>query len=277
MEITLSNQDSDQIKNLFESVKNWCKEHQVAVGIIEMAVGAGVIAYALQNGLIDEASHVISALRDPLFNNSSKIGAAVGGTIGAIGGSILGSIGVVALGGAIGIPALVVTGGASAIMALAGYSAGDLLHNFMNTIDYQAIALNGSLFLVGLGLLIDGARRCLKSSELGKAIYSRLVDSTITLAKISCAVVASTTEQVVALAKKALKAHGGAVGGGITASVLTAALSSFYAPVTFLGSKALGGVALATGVVSAPAVLPIALAAGAAGYAAILVKNRFFS
>lgn len=276
MEITISAKENEQVNSLFQKIREWCKDHQVVVGVAEMAIGAGVIAYALQNGLFEESAHAISAISDPLFNNASKIGAGVGGTIGYVAGSIIGSIGVVALGGAIGIPATVVAGGAAVIMGLAGYSAGDLLHNFMNAIDYQALALNGSTFLIGLALLIDGARRCLKS-EAVQANYSKFVGGTIILANISAAVIASTTGQVVSLAKTTLKGKGEAMATGAFFGLTAYLASGAVFSTTVLGSPVLTSLAVGAGLISTPPLIPIVMCAGAAGIAFSCVKNKFFS
>jgi len=45
---------------------------------------------------------------------------------------------------------------------MAGYTAGDVTHNVTNGIDINSLITNGSLFLVGVALIIDGTRRCIK-------------------------------------------------------------------------------------------------------------------
>lgn len=275
VEITLASKESGQLHALFQKIREWCKDNLVVVGVAEMAIGAGVIAYALQNGLIEASAHAIAAISDPLFNNASKIGAGLGGTIGYVAGSIIGSIGVVALGGAIGIPATVVAGGAAVIMGLAGYSAGDLLHNFMNAIDYQALALNGSIFLIGLGLLIDGARRCLKSESV-QTVYSKLKGSTIFLADISVVVIAGTTKQVVSLAKKALTGKGEAMATGACFGLTAYLASGAMFSTAILGSPVLTSLAVSLGLISTPPLIPIVMCAGAAGFSFSCLKNKIF-
>jgi hypothetical protein len=274
VEITLSTQENAQVNSLFESIRIWCKSHQVAVGVGEMAVGAALITYAIQNGLINESVHAISAIKDQFFNKLSLVGGAVGGSIGLVAGSIIGSIGVVALGGAIGIPASIVAGGAAVIMSLAGYSAGDLINNFMNAVDYPSLIQNGSVFLIGLGLVIDGARRCI-SSEAVKEHFAKYVESTIRLSKLSIATITETSEQLAELASKGLRYVAPTVPAALAAAGVTAWAASSLAVPTVLGSTTLGTAAVSLGIISTP-ILPIVVVAGGAALVAMsLFKMRF--
>lgn len=244
-----------------------------------MALGAGLITYAVQNGLVDETVHAINALSDPLFNNASKIGGALGGGIGFIAGSIIGSIGVAALGGAIGIPAIVVAGGASLILGLAGYTAGDILNNIMNTIDYQSLALNGSVFLIGLGLLIDGARRCL-SSEKVKAHFANIKNGVILLSEVPGKVVARSIAQMRQLAKVALSnvepiAYDAPIALAVGSTALIAGTGTFSATTTVFGSSTLGSLAISAGLIN-PVTLPVVGFAAACAVGAVVMRRKFF-
>lgn len=274
MDIPLSKQENAQVNSLFKSIRNWCESHQVAVGVGEMAVGAALITYAIQNGLINESAHAISAIKDQFFNKPSLVGGAVGGSIGLVAGSVIGSIGVVALGGAIGIPASIVAGGAAVIMSLAGYSAGDLINNFMNAVDYPSLIQNGSVFLIGLGLVIDGARRCI-SSEAVKEHFAEYVDSTIRLTKLSIATVTETSGQLTDLANKGLRYVVPAVPAALAVGGVTAWAASSLAVPTVLGSTTLGTVAVSLGIISTP-ILPVVVVVGGAALVAMsLFEKRF--
>lgn len=279
MEIPLSGFEKEQVNSLFGKTKSWCQSNPVAAGVVEMALGAALISYAISNGLVDESVHAIKALSDPLFNNASKIGAAVGGGVGYIAGSIIGSIGVVALGGAIGIPAIVVAGGASLILGLAGYTAGDILHNIANTIDYPALALNGSVFLIGLGLLIDGARRCL-SSEKVQAHIANIKSGVILLSEVTVEVAAETTQQILQLAKVGLHnvhpiAKDVSVGLAVGSIVLAAGGTISAGTTTVLGSSALGSLAIGLGLIN-PITLPVVGSAVVCAAGAVLMKRKFW-
>jgi hypothetical protein len=70
------------------------------------------------------------------------------------------------MGGAIGIPATLWIGGATAVIGMAEYTVGDVIHNTISPIiDINAIIINGSILLIGVGLIIDGARRCLNNQR----------------------------------------------------------------------------------------------------------------
>ncbi|MDR6929353.1 hypothetical protein [Pseudomonas sp. BE134] len=274
MDIHLSEHENEQVESIYEKILQWCKSHPVAVGVAEMAVGAALITYAIQHGLINESIRAINAISDPLFNNASKIGGAVGGGIGYLAGSIIGSIGIVALGGAIGIPASVVAGGASLILGLAGYTAGDLLHNFLNAVDYQAIALKGSVFLIGLGLLIDGARRCLSSDAI-KAHFARFAQGAIRLSKVTMDVVPGTTSQLIDPALNKMEKVLTDTPIALAAGGATAVAVSTFGTTTVFGSSTLGSLAVSLGIVSTP-VLPIVFCAGGVALLALTVKRNFF-
>lgn len=274
MDIILNEHEKEKVGSLYEKIRQWCNSHPVSVGVAEMAVGATFITYAIQNGLIDESIRAINAFSDPLFNNASKIGSAVGGSIGYLAGSIIGSIGIVALGGAIGIPASVVAGGAALILGLAGYTAGDLLHSFLNAVDYQAIALNGSVFLIGLGLLIDGARRCLSSGAI-KAHFATFAQGTIRLSIVTMDVVADTTSLLIDLVLNKMEKVVTDIPIALAAGGAAAVAVSTFGTTTILGSSTLGSLAVSLGVVSTP-VLPIVVCAGGVALLALTVKRNFF-
>ena len=153
-EFLLSNFDSTVFQETLEKTKQWCAENQLVVGLGEMAVGASVLAWGIHSTVLNMGSDVV-ATELGNFNIESITGAATGASIGAIAAQIIGGIGVVGMGSGIAVPALLLMGGASAVLGMAGYSMGDVIHNIVSdSIDFSELAVNGSALLVGVALLI---------------------------------------------------------------------------------------------------------------------------
>jgi len=267
-ELVLSQSELRSFSEALEFAKEWCSENQWAVGVGEMAVGAGLIAWGVHNGVIEMGSQLV-ATEIGGSNVESIVGVAGGSGIGALAGSIVGSIGVVGMGGAIGIPAALVIGGAAAVLGMAGYTAGDVAHNVTNAIDTNAIVTNGSVLLVGVALIIDGARRCIKDPKV-LAVLSLFKEKALVLNDLSSKIIASSMEDLQGFIEELKKlpedkievsigTGSAALGAGLGASAGGAVAAG---SVTVLGSQALGGAAVSLGLVSAP-VWPIV--AGIAG------------
>ena len=206
-------------------------------------------------------------------NIESIVGALGGPGIGAIAGYIIGGIGVVGMGTGIGIPAALLMSGAAAVFSLFGYTAGDLIHNFMHIpVDFADFAANGSLLLIGLALIVHGARTCIGDDKI-LPLFAQFKDGVINLKGSSSKIIASTIEELNSFTEEFLKipetkqeitasastASAGAIGGAVAGTALAAS------SVSVLGSSTLGGVAISLGIVSAPVWPIIAGVAGGAG------------
>jgi uncharacterized membrane protein YebE (DUF533 family) len=255
----------------FASTKVWCEENQWAIGLGEMAVGAGLVAWGVKNGVIEMGAQLLGT--QPAGLTFATKGLVTGVGLGALAGHILGGIGVAAMGTAIGIPALLVAGGSAAVFGLAGYNIGQFFDvQFPPSIGVVELAATGGLLVVGVALLVGGARRLIADSKVAVAM-SYVKEKTLVLSELAAPVVARTKEELngfyeelmtwpktptqaaLGVSSAALAGWGGAaVGGAVAAS-----------SVTFLGSSALGGVALSLGLVSAPIWPVIAGVAGGAG------------
>lgn len=275
-ELVLSEKETKSFAEALDFAKRWCSENQWAVGIGEMAVGAGLVAWGVHNGVIEMGSQLIATELGG-WNAESIAGAAGGSGIGAIAGSIIGSIGVVGMGGAIGIPAALVIGGAAAVLGMAGYTAGDIAHNVTNAVDINAFAANGSVLLIGVALIVDGARRCIRDPKV-LSMLSVFKEKAVVLNDLSSKIIATSMEELQGFVEELKKlpedeieasigTGSAALGAGVGASAGGAVAAG---SVTVLGSQALGGAAVSLGLVSVP-VWPIVagVAAGAGiGYAA---------
>ncbi len=270
--LPLSQNESKSFSEALEYAKKWCSENQWAVGIGEMAVGAGLIAWGVHNGLIEMGSQLV-ATEQGGTNVESIIGAVGGTGIGALAGSIIGSIGIAGMGGAIGIPAALVVGGTAAVLGMAGYTVADITHNITTqAIPFDSILVNGSALLVGVALIIDGARRCIKDKKV-LSMLSKFNDKAILINELSSKVVATTIEdlqgfidELKKLPESTIEASVGASSAAVGAGVgATAGGTLAIGSVTILGSHALGGTAISLGLVSAPVWPLIAGVAGGAG------------
>ena len=272
-EIMMGENEKRAFNQAIEYANDWCRNHQWEIGVAEMALGAGVIALGVQNGAIEMGRDIVGSATSS-FNLGNKAGAAVGGGIGLVAGAVIGGIGIATGGVAVGIPTALVVGGGALLLGSLGYTSGDLIHNFLNPpIDVGQFFANTSLMAVGIALLIDGARRIIKDARV-LAAASRVMNGIIYLVDLAVKVVARSMaelkdfmrhlvsmpdsimdggQSVVSVVIATAGATGGvAVGGSVAAGM-----------VTVLGSHALGGLAVALGLASAP-LWPV-IAGGAAG------------
>lgn len=258
------------LQALQTSITAWCDEHQVALGVGEMAAGAGLIAFGVSTGAIELGSMLV-ATHAPIVNAQALAGSLGGAGAGGWVGAILGSMGVAAAGTAIGIPGLLVVAGASAIFGLAGYTVGDIVHNLMTPApDIITLLGSGSLALAGAYLLLRGGRRILSNCNTYEPLNQRILH----LASLSAKVIARNREELTRYAAKflaepevrkdaAIASGTTLVFGAIGSAVGSAAAAS---SVSVIGSSTLGGLMLTIGLVSAP-VWPVAV--GAAGFGAL--------
>ncbi|NHN36563.1 hypothetical protein G8764_04570 [Pseudomaricurvus alcaniphilus] len=256
----------------FDQAKQWCSENQLAVGLGEMAVGAGLVAWGVQNGAIKMGEELVATELDG-SNAESIVGAAGGSGIGAIAGSIVGSIGVAGMGGAIGIPAALVIGGSAAVLGMAGYTIGDVIHNSISSsVEIESLFENGSVLLVGLALIIDGARRCISDPKV-LTILSKFKDRAVILNNLCAKVIARSIEELRGyieelkkLPEDKVQATFGISSAALGATVGASAGGAVAAgSVAVLGSSTLGGVAISMGLIAAPIWPVIAGVAGGAG------------
>jgi hypothetical protein len=271
--ITLGERDRQAFERARSAVRNWCREHGLEVGILEVALGASAVALAVHNGVYEMGRDLVGSAMSS-FNCDSTVGSAIGGTAGMVAGQLLGSIGVAAGGTAVALPVGILVGGGALLLGAMGYTVGDVIHNCLHpSIDLPQLLGNASLLVVGTALLIDGARRIVKDKRIRTAA-ARIRDNILQLPAVD--VVARSFDDLQAWSRAhpeilALATPTASVGaivatgaGGVAAGSALAAGS-----VTVLGSHALGSVALALGLASAPvwpAVLGGFVAAGL-GYA----------
>ena len=264
-EIVLLEPDKRGFQKGLDYCKKWSAEHQAEIGVAEMALGAGLIAWGLQSGQIQMGyEFVLNKLSDSGIpdNLGAKAGAILGsvGWVKVVG---LGKIGVAAAGTAISIPAWVAIGGSAAIFSLLGKAAE---HAFSTPPAGWGDFFSGATALtVGTALLIDGARRIVKDERVLQ-MASNFKDGVIQLAPATSEIVAKTWEELQSIITELSNTPAAAATSG-TAAVAGAAIGGSLAAgsVTVLGSHGLGAVALSLGLVSAP-VWPV-IAGGAAGLA----------
>ncbi len=255
---------NDSEKNFFDKFRKqantFYNEHPNAVvGFAEMAIGSSLIAWGVSNGVIDMGSQLVATAFGG-FNDYSVVGGAVGSVMGGVAGNILGSIGVAACGTAIGVPAAIVIGGGSVILGLCGYTVGDVSQHLLNpSISGGMLAKNVSLLAIGVALLIDGARRCIKDKLILNSLSS-FNSYVLQLKKVITSVIAKSSEELKRVKEDLLKAPedsvdliGSAVftSLGIKAGTVIGA-SVAKASVTWAGSAFLGSVGLKLGLLSAP-------------------------
>jgi len=268
--MNISQSDESALARLREQVAAWCREHQGEMGAVEMILGAGILCYGVKTGMIEVGKEVLG-LRSTPFDHAAGIGASIGaGTLG-VAGAMIGSIGVATSGGAIAVPASILAVGGVIVGAAMGYSVGDFVEHFFGPqIGTKEILTHASLLVVGLALLVDGARRILKDQRV-RAGGARIRDRAIRLGKVAGEVVTTRFEDVdasnvatgagLAACSAASGFMGGAAAHGMAASAVTVA-----------GSKTLGAIGLSVGALSVPA-WPIALVV-VAGTGVLLVGTR---
>jgi hypothetical protein len=270
-EIQMSEIERTKFGLALDYVGEWCAKHQWAVGVGEMAAGTALVVAGIKLGHIHPGTWLGTKVGG--FNGGALAGGAAGGTAGAIAGGVLGGIGVATGGGAIGIPAWLLASGGAAAFGASGYAIGDAVHKFLNPgIDIGQVFAGGSLLIIGVALIIDGARRFI-NDEAVRRLFSNVKDGVVYLAGLTADVVADSWEAIkrcvipgspvdgmgAAVSSVAVGGTGAAIGGSLGVGT-----------VTVLGSHALGGIALSLGLVSAPLWPVIACGAGGAalGYGA---------
>lgn len=270
-EIVLYEPEKRSFQKAFDYCSKWSSEHQAEVGVAEIALGAGLIAWGLQSGHIQMGIDVVASKLSESGLSGGSIGGAAGAVIGGIGGNILGAIGVAGAGTAIAVPALAVIGGGAAILSVFGYTVGDVAGNvFAPPGGFGDFFFGASIVAVGVALMVDGARRVVTDQRVLQ-MASNVKDGVIHLTELTTEVVARNMEELKVIIDELAKhphAEKAALGATSTATVAVgAAIGSSLAAgsVTVLGSHGLGATALSLGLVSAP-VWPI-VAGGAAGLA----------
>lgn len=270
-EITLTEDEKGKLGEVMDYVHDWCSKNQWAVGIGEMAAGAGLIATGIHIGHIHMGTDLLGTKLGG-FNTESLASGALGGAAGAVAGAILGSIGVATGGGAIGIPAWLLISGGAAVFGSAGYSIGDAVHNFLHpALDVGQVFAGTSLLAIGTALLIDGARRLI-TDEAFKSLLSDFRDGVVRLARLAVEVVADSFDALKTLVEGMVPTGSvdaaGSAAVGVAGAAAGAAIGGSVAAgtVTVLGSHAIGGLALSLGLVSAP-LWPV-IAGGAVGLTA---------
>jgi len=265
--IDMNDSDKRSFQKALDYCKEWSENNPLKFAAGEMALGAGLIAWGLQSGNIQMGADVVASK----LSDGGLAGAATGAGIGGIGASILGSIGVVAMGGAVAIPAIALIGGGAAILGAAGYGVGDLAQKFVSPPEgFGDFFFGASIVAVGVALMIDGARRVV-TDERVLQLASKVKDGAIQLSELTAEVIARTWEELQDIINELAKHPDAQVIGVSAATVTTAATGAVIGgglaagSVTVLGSHGLGAVALSLGIVSAP-VWPI-VAGGAAGLA----------
>ncbi len=102
--------------------------------------------------------------------------------------------------------------------------------------DYASLCLGGSALIVGVGLLVDGAQRCLKDDAV-RSMLTDFRDGVIRLKDVAAKVVARTVGDLDGFAGRLKKMPGGSAAAGSA---------------TVLGPGVLGSTAVALGIVSTP-------------------------
>lgn len=272
--IVMSGPDKAGFKKAFDFCKMWGSEHQAEIGVVEMAMGAGLIYWGLQNGLIEMGTDVVGS-------KWADIGGAAGVSLGSVGGPVIaatflksifvgGVSGVAGVTSIAALPVIALVGGGAAIFGAFGYTAGGLAGKVADAFapSFADYVVDASIVTVGLALMIDGARRVANDDRV-LAAASKFENGVIQLASEGPEIVANTWEELQKIIKELANEPilsfakigvagatgvGAAVGGSVAAGT-----------VTVLGSHGIGALALSLGIVSAP-VWPV-IAGGAAGLA----------
>jgi hypothetical protein len=268
VEMDLSSNELSTLSSIKDVCARWSATHQAEVGVAEMIAGAAIICAG-----VSSMSVVIG--QDVVGSSLARIGGLAGMGIGGLTSAAVATVflkglfvgGVATVAGVTAVPAAVLVGGGTLIGGAFGYVAADVIEPLTGVAPSVLDILPGAgALLVGVALMIDGARRLITDPRVLKAT-SRFTDGVIHLASRGTGIVAATWEELKAfeinLPKNSaaiasvggLSAIGGTVGGVLAAGSVTA-----------LGSSSLGAVALSLGIVSAP-VWPVV--AGAVGGAAL--------
>lgn len=267
-EIVLSNQDHNGFQKALDYCKKWGVEHQAEIGVAEMALGAGVIGWGLQNGLIHIGTDVVGSKWADIGGVAS---AGIGG-IGApvIAATLLKSIFIGGVSGVTGvtlvpaIPVIALVGGGAVILGAFGYTASSLAGKFFEP-SFSDYVVGASIVAVGVALMIDGARRIVKDERVLE-MASKFKDGVVQLVPATTEIIVKTWEELQAIVIELAQTPEAGIAAGTTA-VAGALIGSSLAAgsATVLGSHGLGAVALSLGLISAP-IWPV-IAGGVAGLA----------
>lgn len=269
--IPLSPQVTEAARDALAHVKAFAATHALEIGLAEIAAGAAIFAHAVADGSALLGVHLV-ATKLPWIGVGT-------GSLAAIATSCVGSIGVAAMGTAIGVPAAFLTCGAGLLFGLAGVGLGSLAEKVIDPSAMEFLDPRARVTL-GIFLILDGARRILGDDRFQKMKVA-VTETYLEAREITRPVIAQTLEQLQQLKPADMM---DAVGASTTAAVFASAgavagSTLGVGSVTVLGSSGLGGVAVALGVVSAPlwpAVVGGA-ALGAAGYAAWFAARKVAS
>lgn len=260
----------DGLERLKAFASNWCREHQTALGVTEMALGAALLTAGWQNGALQMGVDFVAHKLNPGW--AAELSGATSAGIAGFAAHIIGNIGIVGMGGYMAVPALALAGGAALVFGLAGYTGAKLVGDFLHQAPNLDQLLSAtSMVAVGAWLLVDGARRVPlvreaiafardKGLELARVAKEFVIDSAAAFTTLVDEELTPFLQKLVSPAAGA--AFAGAAGLGAVGAVVAPSL------VTVAGSSTLGGIGLSLGLVSAP-VWPIVAGVGvglAAGY-----------
>ncbi|WP_224958673.1 hypothetical protein [Geomonas subterranea] len=263
--IEMTEQDKSGFQRGISYCQKWGEAHQIEVGVAEMALGAGLVAWGLHTGQLHLG-------RDVVGSRWADIGGAVSAGFGAVAGPsfayhFLQSIFIGGVSGVAGvtlvtaIPAMALAGGAAAIFGAFGYTITDLAERSFEP-DFAEILLGGSITAIGVALLVDGARRVIKDERVAE-LLTKIKDGVIELAPAASRVVLQTWDEIWEDIKTQPETRLVLCGTTVAGSLIGASVAA--GSVSVLGSHAIGAVALSMGLISAP-VWPV-LAGGAVGLA----------
>lgn len=267
--IAIEDKDRDGFDSLFAHVRDWCSTHQKEIGLCEIAVGAALVTAGIQSGAIEVGVQLVASVLEN--SNTAEFLGAGSGITGLLPGLIAGNVGIAAMGTAISAPAILLMGGGALVFGLAGYGAGKLFESLTEPAWGLAQSIGTGALAVGVALIVDGARRLAKDKDI-QLLASKFKDYSLHLGRLAASATITRLQDLTAYLsddigaflsdlasdpKKAVLAAG-VTGGGVAAGSAAAAST-----VTVLGSKALGGVALSLGLVSAP-VWPVLAGGGLA-------------
>jgi hypothetical protein len=232
------------------------------------------VAFGVKSGAIQLGVDLVASAFDP-GTTSGILGGIAGAASGAGIGAFLGNCGLVggfAAAGAISLPAVTLMAGGAFLLGLAGYGGGRLAHDFLAQAPGLAELIGpASLLVVGVSLMVDGARRIARDVDLSNvaatfksgALYlatvtaPRLLDSLDSLTRYLANDIGAFLADM-AKSKAKVSVTAAATAGGVAAGSAWAA-----GTVTLFGSKALGGLALSLGLIAAP-VWPLVAGGGLA-------------
>ncbi len=247
-------------ENIFAYVEDWCKTHPWQVGVAEMSVGAALIAAGLQSGALQMGSDVVACTFSDEVTARALSGVA-GTVLGGLPGLVLGNIGVVAAGGAVGLPAILLIGGGALVLGLAGYGAGALVESFLHAVPAMAeVALSGTLAAVGIALLIDGAQRVSDDPEVGRLVAA-MKQGILRVARFQAYSVITSMADLRAyldaefapfMKELSTNPNSASAVAALTALGVVGGQAVAVGSVTVLGSSSLGALGLSLGLVSAP-------------------------